>query len=150
MSSPVQQIDSKFNETMDRLKVFAINTLTYDLRRFVYRITFKEVFKYATAAMFLLLIPTIVVLSVLASIYTGYLYIYSMGTVWEIWALMSVSGFLMAYAFYYFAKKFIFNRATRIIKLPEATNPAEIFVSRILLQLKNEQLKMINEYKSSE
>lgn len=145
MHNPIKQFDSTFNEVIDRLKVFAIDTLTYDIRRFVYRLTFKQVFKYVVAGMFLTLIPTLVILGVLAAVYSGYLF-YHGSDAYLLWSIFAVTGFVTACLFYYFSSKFVFSRSTRMIKLPEATNPAEVFVSKIILELKNEQLRMMNGY----
>lgn len=143
MRNLVRDFDSKYNEVLDRLKVFAIDTLTYDLRRFVYRMTFKEVFRYVVAGMFLVLIPTLVVLGVLSSAYTGYLY-YNKSSSYPVWILLSLTGFGTAYAFYYFAGRFIFSRSNRMIKLPQAANPAEVFVSRLMMELRREQTQMLD------
>lgn len=145
MKTPMYKFNSKYDEIIDRLKVFALDTLTYDLRRFVYRLTFKEIFRYIVAGMFLVLIPTLVVLAILSSVYTGYLFINSTGD-YVLWLALSVTGFLTAYLFYYFSGQFLFNRSSRLTKLPDVTNPAEVFISRVLAQLREEQRQMVQDY----
>lgn len=145
MNSPIKDLDSQVNQWVDRLKVYAIDTLVYDIKSFFYKVTFREAFKYGIAIIFMTVIPTLVVLSVISSVYTSYLY-YHRNLNSGLWFLITLTGFSTAFLFFFLAKKFILDRSSKFIKMPEPTNPAEIFVSTIISELKKEQTEIIERF----
>lgn len=139
----------KISSWIDGLKMYALAALTYDIRRFIYNLTLREVFKYIMALSFIIVIPILITLSFLALIYSGYLF-WDLNPNYTLWLAFAASGVLVSYLFFYFAKRLIFLRSKKISNLLNPpSNPVELFISRIVQELKKEQLEMMDAFKTT-
>lgn len=153
MAIIAKKISGKTSSIIDGLKMYALAALTYDIRRFVYNLAFLEVFKYVVAISFIFAVPVLIVLSFLASVYAGYLF-WELNPYYPLWTTFALSGFLISYLFFHFSKKLIFTRTKSVSSLWQTPdNPAEVFIARLVQELKQEQLlmaKSFNEKKSNQ